>query len=152
MDGGICFSKEWDDRAYLQVSCFLCNKSSMLLCSQFMITFVYSHCDRFPCGRWLGRGIDDGSTERLLIGELLPNSDPRSEIAETCSTPPRCRSPSLPKENRKDNKLSIPEIQHMLGERLLFIYWNTTLFSFCLRLILNLFCCFSSRWLCKQHC
>ncbi|XP_034238176.1 DENN domain-containing protein 5B isoform X2 [Thrips palmi] len=74
------------------------------------------HTYKFPCGRWLGRGIDDGSTERLLIGELLPNSDPRSEIAETCSTPPRCRSPSLPKENRKDNKLSIPEIQHMLGD------------------------------------
>ncbi|KAJ1528747.1 hypothetical protein ONE63_007135 [Megalurothrips usitatus] len=74
------------------------------------------HTYKFPCGRWLGRGIDDGSTERLLIGELVPNSDPRSELAETCSTPPRCRSPSLPRDNRKDNKPSIPEIQHMLGD------------------------------------
>ncbi|XP_052123081.1 DENN domain-containing protein 5A isoform X2 [Frankliniella occidentalis] len=74
------------------------------------------HTYKFPCGRWLGRGIDDGSTERLLIGELIPNSDTRSELAETCSTPPRCRSPSLPRDNRKDIKPSVPEIQHMLGD------------------------------------
>lgn len=27
---------------------------------------------RFPCGRWLGKGVDDGSTERLLVGEMVP--------------------------------------------------------------------------------
>ena len=26
---------------------------------------------RFTCGRWLGKGIDDGSIERLLVAELL---------------------------------------------------------------------------------
>ena len=24
---------------------------------------------RFPCGRWIGRGVDDGSLERILVGE-----------------------------------------------------------------------------------
>lgn len=27
---------------------------------------------RFPCGRWLGKMVDDGSTERLLVAQLLP--------------------------------------------------------------------------------
>lgn len=27
---------------------------------------------RFNCGRWFGRGVDDGSLERLLVAEILP--------------------------------------------------------------------------------
>jgi hypothetical protein len=26
---------------------------------------------RFPCGRWLAKNVDDGSTERLLVAELI---------------------------------------------------------------------------------
>ena len=26
---------------------------------------------RFSCGRWLARNMDDGSTERLLVAELM---------------------------------------------------------------------------------
>lgn len=33
---------------------------------------ISGHTYKFPCGRWLGRDIDDGSTERLLIAHLLP--------------------------------------------------------------------------------
>lgn len=29
---------------------------------------------RFNCGRWLGKGVDDGSTERLLVAELMQNT------------------------------------------------------------------------------
>ncbi|KAF6033953.1 DENND5A [Bugula neritina] len=29
---------------------------------------------KFPCGRWLGRGVDDDSTERILVGEIIPHS------------------------------------------------------------------------------
>ncbi|VDP12480.1 unnamed protein product [Soboliphyme baturini] len=29
---------------------------------------------KFPCGRWFGRSVDDGSLERLLIAEPLPQS------------------------------------------------------------------------------
>ena len=25
------------------------------------------------CSRWLGKGVDDGSIERLLVAELLPH-------------------------------------------------------------------------------
>ena len=34
-----------------------------------MYQYVIFH--RFTCGRWLGKGIDDGSIERLLVAELL---------------------------------------------------------------------------------
>lgn len=33
---------------------------------------IFSHIfDRFQCGRWLAKNLDDGSTERLLVAELL---------------------------------------------------------------------------------
>lgn len=71
---------------------------------------------RFPCGRWLGRGIDDDSTERLLVGELVPHNVDNEELMETCRTPPpRCHSPSVPRRSQ-DTRLSVAEIQHMLGE------------------------------------
>lgn len=38
----------------------------------FNYIFLYKLYFRFPCGRWLGKGIDDGSTERLLVGEMVP--------------------------------------------------------------------------------
>lgn len=44
---------------------------------------------RFPCGRWLGKGVDDGSLERVLIGELVVPCDD-----DGGRTPPLQRSPS----------------------------------------------------------
>ncbi|XP_031781796.1 DENN domain-containing protein 5A isoform X2 [Nasonia vitripennis] len=73
---------------------------------------VTGHTFKFPCGRWLGRGIDDGSTERLLVGALVPKSIDSDELVETCSTPPRCRSPSIPRRPT----LSHNELQQMLVE------------------------------------
>ncbi|XP_044007841.1 DENN domain-containing protein 5B isoform X3 [Aphidius gifuensis] len=74
---------------------------------------VTGHTFKFPCGRWLGRGIDDGSTERLLVGTIVPKTIHSDELVETCSTPPRCRSPSIP---RKTTNLTIDELQNMLRE------------------------------------
>ncbi|XP_050595546.1 DENN domain-containing protein 5B isoform X3 [Bombus affinis] len=73
---------------------------------------VTGHTFKFPCGRWLGRGIDDGSTERLLVGALVPRNIDSEELVESCSTPPRCRSPSIPRRPI----VSQVELQHMLGE------------------------------------
>lgn len=67
--------------------------------------------NRFPCGRWLGRCVDDGSTERLLVGQLVPRNVDSEELVETCRTPPRARSPSL---HRLEIRPS--DIQHMLGD------------------------------------
>ena len=39
---------------------------------------------RFPCGRWLGKSVDDGSLERLLVAEpVSPETNPEGEI-EIC--------------------------------------------------------------------
>lgn len=39
---------------------------------------------RFPCGRWLGKGVDDGSTERLLVGEMVPRDYDTDGKNENC--------------------------------------------------------------------
>lgn len=70
---------------------------------------------RFPSGRWFGRGVDDESIERLLIGELVPRiveseGGSRENTLERFRTPPRNRSPSVTRIELKP-----AEIQHMLG-------------------------------------
>ncbi|CAN8023065.1 unnamed protein product, partial [Ixodes persulcatus] len=70
---------------------------------------------RFPCGRWLGKGIDDGSTERLLVAEMVPADVDNEELMEACRTPPRCRSPSVPRRP-SEPRLTVPEIQQLLGD------------------------------------
>ena len=67
---------------------------------------------RFACGRWLGRSIDDGSTERVLVGEPVPSDVPVGQLSNQCSTPPRCRSPSVPRRTQPDAS----SVQHALGE------------------------------------
>lgn len=48
---------------------------------------------RFPCGRWLGKGVDDGSLERILVGELMTPSTENDE--RMCRTPPMQQSPGM---------------------------------------------------------
>ncbi|XP_050081319.1 DENN domain-containing protein 5B isoform X2 [Anopheles maculipalpis] len=72
---------------------------------------VTGHTYKFPCGRWLGRGIDDGSIERLLIGQLVPRTVDSEELVEACRTPPRTRSPSIQRPEVRPS-----DIQHMLGD------------------------------------
>lgn len=70
---------------------------------------------RFPCGRWLGKGVDDGSTERLLVGNVLPRQAANEEVPlskNTTNTLPRCRSPAPP----RSIDLKPSQIQHMLGK------------------------------------
>uniref|UniRef100_A0A8C7UG95 DENN/MADD domain containing 5B n=1 Tax=Oncorhynchus mykiss TaxID=8022 RepID=A0A8C7UG95_ONCMY len=53
---------------------------------------ITGHTYKFPCGRWLGKGVDDGSLERVLIGELaLPNAD--EDFGRGCRTPDMQHSP-----------------------------------------------------------
>ncbi|XP_031629908.1 DENN domain-containing protein 5B isoform X2 [Contarinia nasturtii] len=72
---------------------------------------VTGHTYKFACGRWLGRGVDDGSTERLLVGQLVPRTVDSEELVEVCRTPPRSVSPSV---HRPEIRPS--DIQHMLGD------------------------------------
>ncbi|CAD7081131.1 unnamed protein product [Hermetia illucens] len=72
---------------------------------------VTGHTFKFPCGRWLGKGIDDGATERLLVGQRVPLTVDSDELVQVCQTPPRARSPSVHRPEMKPS-----EIQHLLGD------------------------------------
>ncbi|KAM3858785.1 LOW QUALITY PROTEIN: DENN domain-containing protein 5B [Diretmus argenteus] len=52
---------------------------------------ITGHAYKFPCGRWLGKGVDDGSLERVLIG-VVPSGE--EDSGRGCRTPPLQRSPS----------------------------------------------------------
>nr|XP_034334337.1 DENN domain-containing protein 5A isoform X4 [Crassostrea gigas] len=75
------------------------------------------HLYKFPCGRWLGKMVDDGSTERLLVAQLLPqHSDTYDlDLAVASSPPNKALSPNSPKKSPDSGSLSIPEIQERLG-------------------------------------
>uniref|UniRef100_A0A4W6EV49 DENN/MADD domain containing 5B n=1 Tax=Lates calcarifer TaxID=8187 RepID=A0A4W6EV49_LATCA len=72
---------------------------------------ITGHTYRFPCGRWLGKGVDDGSLERVLIGELVvPNGE--EDSGRGCRTPPLQRSPS----QIRRIKPTSAQIQEAIGE------------------------------------
>lgn len=60
---------------------------------KFPLKVTYCLSSRFPCGRWLGKGVDDGSLERVLIGELVVPSG-EEDSGRGSRTPPLQRSPS----------------------------------------------------------
>ncbi|XP_029438171.1 DENN domain-containing protein 5A isoform X3 [Rhinatrema bivittatum] len=80
---------------------------------------ITGHTYKFPCGRWLGKGMDDGSLERVLVGELL-TTNTESEDRQ-CRTPPLQHSPSMIRRlvtispNSKQ-KLNTGQIQEAIGE------------------------------------
>lgn len=60
---------------------------------------------RFPCGRWLGKGIDDDSLERLLIAEPLDHNEaydlPNMNLLSPYSNTSRSRSPTIIRADEK---------------------------------------------------
>ncbi|KAI5696562.1 hypothetical protein M8J75_014663 [Diaphorina citri] len=66
----------------------------------------------FHCGKWLGKGIDDDSIERLLIGEKLKEKAGGDECPSTPKTP-RLRSPSVQPTRKIE---LIEDIETLLGE------------------------------------
>ena len=58
----VCRIQEWfNNRFFTDVNVVLLFKY-----------LVLSPSFRFPCGRWLGKGSDDGALERLLVAESVP--------------------------------------------------------------------------------
>ncbi|KAM4572253.1 DENN domain-containing protein 5B-like isoform 3-T3 [Odontesthes bonariensis] len=54
---------------------------------------ITGHIYKFPCGRWLGKGVGDGSLERVLIGQLVsPGTE--EDAGRWTGTPPELASPS----------------------------------------------------------
>uniref|UniRef100_A0A8C2JP98 DENN/MADD domain containing 5B n=1 Tax=Cyprinus carpio TaxID=7962 RepID=A0A8C2JP98_CYPCA len=82
---------------------------------------ITGHTYKFPCGRWLGKGVDDGSLERVLIGEfVVPCSD--DDGGRGTKTPPLQRSPSqirrisITSLTGRGNKPTTVQIQESIGE------------------------------------
>ncbi|KAM6212602.1 DENN domain-containing protein 5B isoform 3-T3 [Sarcoramphus papa] len=82
---------------------------------------ITGHTYKFPCGRWLGKGVDDGSLERILIGELV-SSTSEEELGKQCRTPPQQKSPttarrlSITSLTGKNTKPNAGQIQEGIGE------------------------------------
>ncbi|XP_075612242.1 DENN domain-containing protein 5B isoform X2 [Balearica regulorum gibbericeps] len=82
---------------------------------------ITGHTYKFPCGRWLGKGVDDGSLERILIGELVPSASDE-ELGKQCRTPPQQKSPttarrlSITSLTGKNTKPNAGQIQEGIGE------------------------------------
>ncbi|TNN70878.1 DENN domain-containing protein 5B [Liparis tanakae] len=54
---------------------------------------ITEHTYKFPCGRWLGKGVGDGSLERVLIGQQVsPGGE--EDAGRWTGTPPELASPS----------------------------------------------------------
>ncbi|KAM8940380.1 DENN domain-containing protein 5A isoform 3-T3 [Pelodytes ibericus] len=80
---------------------------------------ITGHTYKFPCGRWLGKGMDDGSLERVLVGDLL-TSNPEME-ERYCRTPPLQHSPGMIRRlvaisPNSRPKLNTGQIQEAIGE------------------------------------
>ncbi|XP_068134357.1 LOW QUALITY PROTEIN: DENN domain-containing protein 5B [Hyperolius riggenbachi] len=82
---------------------------------------ISGHTYRFPCGRWLGKGVDDGSLERVLIGELItPVSE--DDLGKQCRTPPQQKSPTVARRlsitslTGKSIKPNAGQVQEGIGE------------------------------------
>ncbi|XP_024150883.1 DENN domain-containing protein 5A isoform X6 [Oryzias melastigma] len=79
---------------------------------------ITGHTYKFPCGRWLGKGVDDGSLERILVGELMTPSTDGDE--RMCRTPPMQQSPGMMRRftisPSSKPKLNTGQIQEGVGE------------------------------------
>ncbi|XP_067907133.1 DENN domain-containing protein 5B-like isoform X2 [Heterodontus francisci] len=82
---------------------------------------ITGHTYRFPCGRWLGKGVDDGSLERILVGELI-TPVVEEDLSKQCRTPPQLRSPTIARRlsitslGGKTAKPNAGQIQEGIGE------------------------------------
>ncbi|XP_048463769.1 DENN domain-containing protein 5B-like [Rhincodon typus] len=82
---------------------------------------ITGHTYRFPCGRWLGKGVDDGSLERILVGELI-TPVVEEDLSKQCRTPPQLRSPTVARRlsitslGGKTAKPNAGQIQEGIGE------------------------------------
>ncbi|XP_056137936.1 DENN domain-containing protein 5B-like isoform X2 [Lampris incognitus] len=54
---------------------------------------ITGHTYKFPCGRWLGKGVGDGSLERVLIGQLVSPAA-EEDAGKLTGTPPELGSPT----------------------------------------------------------
>ena len=72
---------------------------------------------KFTCGRWLGQGVDDGSTERYLVADPLAMDANISSVVQGCTMTPEITCPALPlKQPENPESELVVELQTKLGD------------------------------------
>ena len=77
-----------------------------------------NHAFKFACGRWLGSGVDDGSTERYMVGYPIPPSGSPAEfhkVMQSCARAPEQIFPATPVKALDPENEAI-ELQTQLGD------------------------------------
>jgi hypothetical protein len=83
----------------------------------FVRNEITGYLQKFPCGRWLGKGIDDDSLERLLIAEPIEQYEINDLLnMQGFSSPYNSNRSSSPTFSRNEEKKLQPNsVQEMLG-------------------------------------
>lgn len=85
-----------------------------------MHSFNETLFSRFTCQRWLGRNIEDGATEKTMLGFPLPSHTSINDIVRKSQ---QGRSSSIGRHwtragDNKDENLNSEELQQLLGENI----------------------------------
>ncbi|XP_054154674.1 DENN domain-containing protein 5A-like [Oppia nitens] len=86
-----CYSFRHKNLGILNTLTINCSQNSKIFIEHcFIRNDLTNHIYKFSCNRWLGRSIDDGSTECVIIGDLLSGSI--SDILKKYGPPSRSSS------------------------------------------------------------
>lgn len=71
---------------------------------------------KFSCGRWLGQSVDDGSTERYLVGYPVAKDANLQNLVQICAYPPEHTCPAVAIKSAEPEENEIVELQTRLGD------------------------------------
>ncbi|TGZ68937.1 hypothetical protein CRM22_004005 [Opisthorchis felineus] len=94
---------------------------------EFVLVYsaITNHLYYFPCGHWIGRGVEDDALMRILIGERIHLADrdtrliftgpPRDPSDQVQRHPNRCQSPSLTRRVSDNSNMSAMVIHEQVA-------------------------------------
>ncbi|KAG5445854.1 DENN domain-containing protein 5B [Clonorchis sinensis] len=94
---------------------------------EFVLVYsaITNHLYYFPCGHWIGRGVEDDALMRILIGERIHLADrdtrliftgpPRDPPDQVQRPPNRCQSPSLTRRVSDNSNMSAMVIHEQVA-------------------------------------
>ncbi|KER23461.1 hypothetical protein T265_08679 [Opisthorchis viverrini] len=94
---------------------------------EFVLVYsaITNHLYYFPCGHWIGRGVEDDALMRILIGERIHLADrdtrliftgpPRDPSDQLQRPPNRCQSPSLTRRVSDNSNMSAMVIHEQVA-------------------------------------
>ncbi|GAA54555.1 DENN domain-containing protein 5B, partial [Clonorchis sinensis] len=82
---------------------------------EFVLVYsaITNHLYYFPCGHWIGRGVEDDALMRILIGERIHLAD--RDTHQVQRPPNRCQSPSLTRRVSDNSNMSAMVIHEQVA-------------------------------------